>query len=57
MLHNMIYVNTNNHITSYVDNKYAGHNMYVSDLMLRSLGPLGIYIYIYIHTYYTYNMM
>ena len=28
-------------------NKYVEHKMYVSDLMLRSVGPLGIYIYTY----------
>ena len=30
-------------------NKYVEHNMYVSDLILRSVGPLGVYIYIYIY--------
>ena len=30
---------------------YVEHKMHVSDLILRSVGPLGIYTYIYICIY------
>ena len=45
MLHTMTYVNANNHTKCYVDKTYVEHKMYVSDLIFRSVGPLGIYVY------------
>ena len=57
----MTCVNTNNHANSYADKKekHVEHNLYVSDLILRSVGPLGIHICVYAyyhhHSYQHYH--
>ena len=44
----MTYVNTKTHRQTTLIKNYVEHNMYVLDIIFRSVGPLGIHTHTYL---------